>query len=339
MGPQRYFNIWICNLGGGVLGYAQFPWQGINNTYGVVVHYCTVKGTCPPYDSNRTVVHEVGHALGLYHIWGDDGGACTGSDQVSDTPNQANATFGCPSFPKTDACSPLSPGIMFMNYMDYSDDSCMNLFTQGQKTRMQAAINTYLTNLVSSNVCTSPFLPITLLHFSAEKLDHYIKLSWATASEYNNDYFIIEKSTDGLYWQIIAKVKGAGNSYSTTEYQVVDENPSPGLNYYRLSQVDYDGKITYLKTTSITHETPSTSIKVLLNQQTSEITLNIYTPARQNILLEITDITGRIVLINEIILKEGTNTFKFPFPQPERNMYILMINGENSKYMSKLVKI
>lgn len=137
-----YLNIWSCNLGGGLLGYAQFP-GGSATTDGVVLLYSSIgsvasPGTAAPYNLGRTATHEVGHWLNLYHIWGDDSGACTGTDNVGDTPNQAAENYGCPAYPHTDACAAASPGVMFMNYMDYTDDGCMNMFTQGQATRMNA---------------------------------------------------------------------------------------------------------------------------------------------------------------------------------------------------------
>ena len=84
----------------------------------------------------RTATHEVGHGANLYHIWGDDGSACSGSDLVNDTPNQGSANFRCPS-PHV-SCSNGPSGDMFMNYMDYTDDRCMFMFTNGQKQRALA---------------------------------------------------------------------------------------------------------------------------------------------------------------------------------------------------------
>ena len=143
---SNYLNIWSCNLSGGVLGYAQFP-GGAASTDGVVLLYSSIgsmlhPGTASPYNLGRTATHEVGHWLNLYHIWGDDGTACSGTDNVSDTPNQAGENYGAPTFPHTDACTSTSPGVMFMNYMDYTDDNAMNMFTAGQVARMQALFAT-----------------------------------------------------------------------------------------------------------------------------------------------------------------------------------------------------
>ena len=158
----KYLNLWVCNLGGGLLGYAQFP-GGAAATDGVVVLSTSVgsvtkPGTASPYNFGRTATHEVGHWLNLYHIWGDDGTACTGTDNVGDTPNQSSENYGCPTYPHTDACTATSPGVMFMNYMDYTDDGCMNTFTAGQAARMNALFATggARVGLLSSLGCTPP---------------------------------------------------------------------------------------------------------------------------------------------------------------------------------------
>lgn len=155
---NQYLNLWVCNLTGGLLGYAQFP-GGPAATDGVVCDYAyfgTV-GSTAPFNLGRTATHEVGHWLNCFHIWGDDGTACTGTDQVADTPNQADENYGCPTFPQV-SCSNGPNGDMFMNYMDYTDDGCMNLFTTGQKSRMQALFATggARASLTTSQGCVPP---------------------------------------------------------------------------------------------------------------------------------------------------------------------------------------
>jgi peptidoglycan hydrolase-like protein with peptidoglycan-binding domain len=139
---HRYLNIWVCNLGGGLLGYAQFP-GGPRATDGVVILYTAFgsSGTArAPFDRGRTTTHEVGHWLNLFHIWGDDGTGCHGSDHCPDTPNQASENYGEPTFPHV-SCDNGPNGDLFMNYMDYVDDRAMFMFTAGQATRMNAALN------------------------------------------------------------------------------------------------------------------------------------------------------------------------------------------------------
>lgn len=150
---DRYLNIWVANLGSQLLGYATFP-GGNASLDGVAIgyNYFGTTGTLsPPYNKGRTATHEVGHWLWLHHIWGDDNGSCSGTDLVGDTPNQALEFYGCPGYPTLDACSPVSPGVMFMNYMDYTDDACMNIFTQGQLVRINSALSGPRLPIQSSN--------------------------------------------------------------------------------------------------------------------------------------------------------------------------------------------
>ena len=139
---DRYLNMWVCQLGGGLLGYAQFP-GGPAATDGVVILHSafgTTGTAAPPFHLGRTATHEIGHWLNLNHIWGDDGTGCSGTDNVADTPNQAGANTGTPTFPRV-TCSNGPNGDMFMNYMDYVDDAAMFMFTRGQVERMHAALD------------------------------------------------------------------------------------------------------------------------------------------------------------------------------------------------------
>ncbi len=134
--PTTMLNMWACNLGGGLLGYAQFP-GGNAATDGVVCLYSAFgNSSYVPYDKGRTVTHEVGHWFNLRHIWGD---AKCGNDQVSDTPAHDVANYGCPDPGIKSRCSG-KPIKMWMNYMDYTNDACMYMFTTGQKARAQATL-------------------------------------------------------------------------------------------------------------------------------------------------------------------------------------------------------
>ena len=180
--PTKYLNLWVVNFGGdlrGVLGYAQFPVgstlngldeTGLANTDGVIIGYqffgnldyndgsFNLDAT---YGYGRTATHEIGHWLGLRHIWGDD--TC-GEDYVADTPVHEDANYGCFSHPKSNTCGTADE--MFENYMDYTDDTCMNIFTQNQLDRF----NTVLSNSVRRReLLTSDALtPVTLLANDAE---------------------------------------------------------------------------------------------------------------------------------------------------------------------------
>lgn len=122
---NNYMNIWICNLNR-MLGYGTFP-GGDPAKDGIVMNYLAFK-------QNKTLVHEAGHWMGLKHLWGD---TYCGDDMVDDTPKQSTFTSGCPTGIRI-SCSNGPDGDMYMNYMDFTNDACTNLFTEGQKTRMRS---------------------------------------------------------------------------------------------------------------------------------------------------------------------------------------------------------
>ncbi len=162
----RFLNIWVCNLEGGLLGYAQFP-AGPPETDGVVINHwafgsmgSVVSPQSPfgaQFNGGRTTTHEIGHYLDLYHIWGDDqflADPCRGTDNVADTPNTSGPNTGKPSFPnRPNVCPGIGTnGDMFMNYMDYTDDDTMYMFTIGQVVRMRAALDGSRRSILDSDV-------------------------------------------------------------------------------------------------------------------------------------------------------------------------------------------
>lgn len=136
--PANYLNIWVCNIGGGILGYAQFP-GGSPDTDGIVIgiDFFGEVNNGSAYNDGRTATHEVGHWLNLRHIWGD--GRCKRDDFVADTPSSDGPNYGCFDYGDVTNCRSID---MTMNYMDYTDDDCMYMFTEGQNARMRALFAT-----------------------------------------------------------------------------------------------------------------------------------------------------------------------------------------------------
>ena len=168
--PSKYMNIWLCNISGGILGYAQFPESPLGGmgcgtqaaaTDGVVFLYnsigkSAVTGFTGAYNEGRTATHEIGHWLGLRHIWGD--GGCTVDDFCNDTPEAAAANYGCPAGTNSCTAAPDAGPDMIENYMDYTDDLCMNIFTNDQKMRMRTVLENSprRVSLINSDACTPP---------------------------------------------------------------------------------------------------------------------------------------------------------------------------------------
>jgi len=166
-----YANIWSADLSGGILGYAQFPSNstlpgfpangGSELNDGVVIGFGTIgsvamPGSAAPYNLGRTLTHEIGHWIGLRHIWGD--GGCGVDDFCADTPLSSASNFGCVN---PDSCG--SPD-MVQNYMDYTDDSCMNIFTTDQVARIATVLTNAdgISNLPNSTVG----VPIPAVYFA-----------------------------------------------------------------------------------------------------------------------------------------------------------------------------
>ena len=133
---QSYLNIWVCNTVPGLTGYASFP--GADKAVdGIVVRYDAFGTTgklMAPFNKGRTLTHEVGHWMGLKHLWGDQ--QC-GDDGIADTPKQRGGNSGSPVFPRVTACNASPEGEMFMNFMDFTNDASMGMFTEGQKKVMR----------------------------------------------------------------------------------------------------------------------------------------------------------------------------------------------------------
>ena len=130
--PSQYLNVWVCNTVPGLSGYASLP-KSDPKKDGVVIRFDAfgTKGTvASPFNKGRTMTHEVGHWLGLKHLWGDT--PC-GDDGIQDTPRQRGGNSGDPIFPKITTCNGTPYGEMFMNFMDFTNDASMGMFTEGQK--------------------------------------------------------------------------------------------------------------------------------------------------------------------------------------------------------------
>ncbi|MDO7886512.1 M43 family zinc metalloprotease [Hymenobacter cheonanensis] len=255
--PDQYLNIWVMNLGGGVLGYAQFPDNtaglgglsplgGMAATDGVVILYSAfgrVGTLSSTYNKGRTLTHELGHWLGLLHVWGD---ADCGNDYCADTPTQQTGNYGCPTFPHI-TCSNGPSGDMFMNYLDYVDDACMAMFSGNQKDRMQAvfAANTPRRGvlLTSPALCTTT-LVATATNSGATCAGNPVRLTatgpagvsyaWHgpngyVSTEQNPTLPSVSLMTAGVYTVTVSNSSGACPGTASTTVVVSPAPPRPTL--------------------------------------------------------------------------------------------------------------
>lgn len=347
--PNEYLNIWVVDLPFGYLGYAQFPndsnLEGMPGsgtaaaalTDGVVVKSCSVGSTTVPnptavgvynrFNQGRTLTHELGHWLGLRHIWGD--GGCSKDDYCTDTPLANSYHFGCPS--NSSSCGSEN---MVQNYMDYTDDACMNVFTQQQKQRMRTVLSNATRRqalLSSTKANESSPLPVELFDFELKNNKEEVHLTWSTVSEQNNSHFTLLRSDDGVNFSPLTEISGAGNSTVLVRYQYIDKKPIFGNNYYRLIQVDFDGTKTVLGT-RMAKIFKDLDMNISPNPVTENAILVIESKNDSEMKLEIFDARGQLILQRYEDIEQGKYQIDLDVSAFSNGIYIAKLtNVRNSK--------
>jgi hypothetical protein len=180
-------------------------------------------------------------------------------------------------------------------------------------------------------------LPIELLSFEAAKSGNYVDLTWQTASEINNDYFTIQRSSNGYEFENIAIIDGAGNSTTVLNYKETDKKPLNGINYYRLMQTDYDGKFTFSEIRIVNFGTKGT-ISVFPNPAPENNQIQVSIPVEGEYTLNITDASGRIIQNEKIYATEKNQIIPLNLSETlSSGIYQIGIRNENENYNSKLI--
>ncbi len=283
---NQYLNLWVCNMSGGILGYAQFP-GGASATDGVVIGY-TCFGTMgtaqAPFNKGRTATHEVGHWLNLRHIWGD---ATCGSDLVSDTPVHNTSNYGCPSHPRSNSCG--TSAEMFMNYMDYVDDACMQMFSNGQKSRMQAL---FVSGGARASLATSPGCSgstgggtSTPAYCAASGSN--TQYEWISNVKFNT----INNTTTGsggyANYTSISTTVNKGSAYTVT---LTPTFASTAYTEYFNVYIDYNGDLDFADAGELVYSSPGTTaaVSASITIPTTAITGNV----RMRVMMKDGAITG-----------------------------------------------
>lgn len=180
-------------------------------------------------------------------------------------------------------------------------------------------------------------LPIELISFDASYENESVILNWATASESNNDYFTIERTINGVDFEYVATVKGAGNSTSKLEYDAVDVNPLNGLSYYRLKQTDFDGKFKYTELVAVRNN--NEIFNVYPNPAGNNIEISFNTNTTEDAELKIIDVvTGKLVISQQISPKKGMNVIQLNTSNLSNGLYFVTLTNKFEQLKTKFIK-
>lgn len=199
------------------------------------------------------------------------------------------------------------------------------------------SLNWLLTSGASLDCSVTP-LPIELLSFSAKPDNSMVKLSWTTATETNNDYFTIERSKNGIDFQAIGMVDGAGNSTQTKVYSTIDGEPSKGLSYYRLKQTDYDGKFSYSEIVPVRFESKSSIFIVQPNPAKDNMDVVFSTETEGTAVVQIFNSQGQVVLSKKVDLHEGVNRLPISLDSFIKGVYFVTLENGLEVQKTRLVK-
>jgi PKD repeat protein len=235
--PATTFNIWLANIGGGLLGYATFPYMYPEDSYmhGVVALYSTVPGgTAYPYNEGDTITHEAGHFLGLYHTFQD--GCTEPNDYCDDTPQEATPAYGCPEGRDTCSAAGIDP---IKNFMDYVDDYCMDEFTSDQAYRMNEQMALYRPTMYGGTVVAGPTASFS-------------------GSPTSGDYPLTVQFTDGSSGDPTSWSWNFGDGGSSTAQNPSHTYTAAGTYTVSLTVANADGSDTMTRTGYITATEPGT---------------------------------------------------------------------------------
>lgn len=215
----------------------------------------------------------------------------------------------------------------------------LNLVTKTFQKTGQSGRNEYNLGL------TKKVLPIELASFNAAPVNNTVEITWATSTETNNSYFTIERTTDGINYEQIAQVDGAGNSDQVRNYSTMDNSPIEGVSYYRLTQTDYDGHSKTFPMVAVNFSTNTSNGIDLQNAYPNpfqaSFTMNVNCAVAQAISMQIVNLSGTVIDQSIINCAKGSNTFEYGkgYMLPAGIYFIYLTNeSNNQKTVKKIVK-
>ncbi|WP_113636943.1 hypothetical protein [Nubsella zeaxanthinifaciens] len=213
----------------------------------------------------------------------------------------------------------------------------LNAIAFNSKSSTTQAI-TYLDDFEYTDFLPAPVLPVTLVSFQGNKQAAAIALRWATASEVNNSHFLVQKSADGTTFETIARIKGAGTSNQLNNYYFTDHSPLQGTNYFRLTQVDFDGKSTSSNLIAVNFGLGDIAMKVLTGNVNDKIELIVSAEQDQQGTLDIFTINGGKAATQKLSLQKGNNRISVALPSSAKGVFVASLQTSQFLVKTKFVK-
>ena len=226
--------------------------------------------------------------------------------------------------------------------VDCIGQNCYNLYSTGGNTFLNLVVinnsGANCTYSMDSMVMVMAALPVELIAFEGYEEGPSIILKWRTDSESNNSHFVIEKSVDGIRFEVLGEIEGYGdgNSVVPQSYSYTDKNPINGINYYRLKQIDFDGNYEYFSVISVESTKEVKGTMVFPNPAKYKVTVQTEIELIGETIVEITDSYGQLVQ-NNIISSDKLNSFDVPVHQLQGGVYYLTIVSNNEKIYTKRI--
>ena len=212
----------------------------------------------------------------------------------------------------------------------------VNICDLKANTSITPQVNRWSLGSASNNTyCTCfPGLPVELLYFDARMIDKVVKLRWITESEINNDYFTVERSQEGLSFETVDIVPGAGNSTSPRQYHTQDAHPYQGTSYYRLKQTDYDGKYSYSRIASVSTDEESGLVISYFYPIGNQIFYQVTGADGEELSVELLDVLGRQVVSSTVSGGEEQG-FNIPVSGLSPGIYMFKVTDGNNIAIKK----
>ncbi len=327
---DNYLNLYVCSIGNGILGYAASP--GTPKEFdGVVIDFSAfgTTGTArKPFNLGRTATHEIGHWLGLIHIWGDND---CGDDRVNDTPVQQEAHYGNVNGMMYSNCTGQQAANMTMNFMDYVNDGSMWMFSEGQKTRMWAVLSDKSARgTITKSDALLPVVQAACTQiknvYVTEVTEHGVAINWDTLKNINEYTLELKSKTDSM-WTVSPTQQ---NSFTTNR-----------LNSSATYQFRIKGNCLIAPYTTVSEFTTKIdnavrdAVIVYPNPTTSDFTVRMPQHDGENISVEVFDTNGRSVYKNEFINSSDPNVDLSNTPA---GLHFVVIKSGNTTITQKIVK-